>query len=559
MFREQKDGVDLQSSKGLFDVPLGTGIKQFPSDATSLIDVFNNASTLNCENGGTYQPSLDSTRLLRVQFHDGHGWKVVSPDSTIRSIPFATFARNAATATKLGSNTAADFILKSDVPVTDPGEFLRHNGTTWEKMKIRYSDLVNGAGNSPWPTSSCLSGQFLTWVSANDGFSCTSLDLGSGANQIPQLDSSGKIGEALMPTSYSDAKWTASGSHIYRASGNVGIGTTTPSYGLDMTGSVRAKNVSPGFLLPMQAATGQWIRLARVRTTVIYANSFILFSLVGGNTADANSPSALVSWRVKQGGVMGVNPTVNLNLLSSSDSLLAPGDLSSVITTVSSSESIVELWLRVNRAWDGVLYQPLTQSINYGAAVEYANAWTPAFSAALPTGTAATATQASFTTTASGGISYTGNVGIGTSSPGYKLHVVGTAGLSSGTSWTNASDLRLKDIEGDYTRGLAEILKLHTVKYRYKKENPLKLPSDFSKTGFIAQEVEKVLPEAVHRREDGYLELNVDPIHWAAVNAIQELATEVQVLREQDKAKDRELQDLRQQVQEIKERLDNPR
>jgi hypothetical protein len=117
----------------------------------------------------------------------------------------------------------------------------------------------------------------------------------------------------------------------------------------------------------------------------------------------------------------------------------------------------------------------------------------------------------------------TGNVGIGTTNPTYSLHVVGTAGLSSGTAWTAASDIRLKDIQGDYEYGLDEILKLHTVRFNYKKGNPLNLPSDTPMTGFIAQEVRKVIPDAVHTRKDGYLELNVDPIHWATVNAVQEL------------------------------------
>jgi hypothetical protein len=120
-------------------------------------------------------------------------------------------------------------------------------------------------------------------------------------------------------------------------------------------------------------------------------------------------------------------------------------------------------------------------------------------------------------------ITNNGDVGIGTVAPSYRLHVVGTAGLSTGTAWTNASDARLKDIHGEYEYGLNEILKLHTVRYSYKKDNPLQLPSDFQKTGFIAQEVQKVIPDAVSKRKDGYLELNVDPIHWAVVNAVKEL------------------------------------
>ncbi len=92
---------------------------------------------------------------------------------------------------------------------------------------------------------------------------------------------------------------------------------------------------------------------------------------------------------------------------------------------------------------------------------------------------------------------------------------MGTAGLSTGTAWTNASDKRLKDIDGDYEYGLDEIKRLHTVRFHYKKDNPLHLPSDHAMTGFIAQEVQEVIPDAVKQRADGYLELNVDPIHWA--------------------------------------------
>lgn len=116
-----------------------------------------------------------------------------------------------------------------------------------------------------------------------------------------------------------------------------------------------------------------------------------------------------------------------------------------------------------------------------------------------------------------------GNLGIGTTNPSYTIHVVGNAGLSTGTAWTNASDARLKDVQGDYEYGLNEILKLHTVRFNYKKDNPLKLPSDKSMTGFIAQEVQKVIPDAISMNKNGYLELNADPIHWAVVNAIKEL------------------------------------
>ena len=114
------------------------------------------------------------------------------------------------------------------------------------------------------------------------------------------------------------------------------------------------------------------------------------------------------------------------------------------------------------------------------------------------------------------------------------MHVVGTAGLSSGTAWTLASDLRLKDVEGDYEYGLDEIKRLHTVRFKYKEGNALNLPTDLEHTGFIAQEVQELIPDAVITRADGYLELNVDPIHWAVVNAIKELAEENELLKKQN-------------------------
>jgi hypothetical protein len=51
--------------------------------------------------------------------------------------------------------------------------------------------------------------------------------------------------------------------------------------------------------------------------------------------------------------------------------------------------------------------------------------------------------------------SFVPNVGIGTTNPGHKLHVIGTAGLSTGTAWTNTSDIRLKDIHGPYADTLS--------------------------------------------------------------------------------------------------------
>jgi len=93
------------------------------------------------------------------------------------------------------------------------------------------------------------------------------------------------------------------------------------------------------------------------------------------------------------------------------------------------------------------------------------------------------------------------------------------------------SDRRLKDILGDYTYGLDAVKKLHTVRFKYKKDNPLDLPTTPEYTGFIAQELQQVIPQAVVKRPDGFLQVDFLPVHWATVNAVKELAAENAKLR----------------------------
>ncbi|MCH8873366.1 tail fiber domain-containing protein [candidate division KSB1 bacterium] len=144
-----------------------------------------------------------------------------------------------------------------------------------------------------------------------------------------------------------------------------------------------------------------------------------------------------------------------------------------------------------------------------------------------------------------------GNVGIGTTSPQFLLHVNGSAGKPGGGSWSSASDARLKDIKGHFTRGLDTIDKLNPVYYSYKKDNPVNLPSDEKYIGLIAQQVQKVIPEAVGEYEDGYLSVNNDPIIWTMLNAIKELKAENKATREELSQTKAELNDLKTKVNKL--------
>jgi hypothetical protein len=107
----------------------------------------------------------------------------------------------------------------------------------------------------------------------------------------------------------------------------------------------------------------------------------------------------------------------------------------------------------------------------------------------------------------------------------------GQAYKPGGGSWAATSDARLKDVDGPYKQGLESILRLNTVVYHYKKDNPRKEPFDKPYVGLIAQEVQKVTMSA-----DGFYNLDTTPINFAVINAIKELKAENDNLRQEIEA-----------------------
>ena len=87
------------------------------------------------------------------------------------------------------------------------------------------------------------------------------------------------------------------------------------------------------------------------------------------------------------------------------------------------------------------------------------------------------------------------------------------------------SDVRLKNISGDSTAGLAEINKIEVKNYTYKKDEK-KTPH----VGVIAQQLQKVFPNSVFKGEDGFLRIRTEEIFYAMVNSIKELCAKLQDL-----------------------------
>jgi hypothetical protein len=126
-------------------------------------------------------------------------------------------------------------------------------------------------------------------------------------------------------------------------------------------------------------------------------------------------------------------------------------------------------------------------------------------------------------------IASTGDVGIGTTSPSYTLHVNGSV---AGTSaYVNLSDARLKKNVSSIDNALTIIEQLRGVRFNWRevKERSVgknfNLPVGDSQVGFVAQDVKKILPEAVTvaKGPDAIMSVAESKVVPVLVEAVKEL------------------------------------
>ena len=84
------------------------------------------------------------------------------------------------------------------------------------------------------------------------------------------------------------------------------------------------------------------------------------------------------------------------------------------------------------------------------------------------------------------------------------------------------SDRRLKNVGEKYTAGLDELKKLDFYHFTFKKDEA-KTPM----VGVMAQDLQKVFPDAVTKGEDGYLRIRLEDMFYAVINAVKELDNKI--------------------------------
>lgn len=126
-----------------------------------------------------------------------------------------------------------------------------------------------------------------------------------------------------------------------------------------------------------------------------------------------------------------------------------------------------------------------------------------------------------------------GNLGIGTTAltPTAQLHTsgsvrfaafgAGSAAFDASGNVSSSSDERLKDEIEPFSRGLAAVLAIQPISYRWSLASGLDTLNRYA--GLSAQNVEAAIPEAIGVDARGFLSLQDRPIIAALVNAVREL------------------------------------
>ena len=395
--------------------------------------------------------------------------------------------------------------------------------------------------------------------------------------------------------------WSLNGNDAYYNAGNVGIGTSTPAHRLSLSGGPAWTDNGWAGALELQngAAIGWQANQAGQQFGMGHSfGGFYLFRTA--SDPGTTGSQAMYDFVVDDSGNVGIGttaPTPGIRLEVNGAALLTPGGSGGHIQfgapNAESGMTIIGS-ARADLRFDGSTIKLVAGPLG----------GPPASTSGIAIGT-------------------NGNVGIGTASPGVKLEVAGDARISGqlnvnhfafanvtmalqarssddipfavydtdgngffylqigpnagaaghllsmygdakkssgGTSWGTISDRRLKQDVRAYEPGLNEVLQLRPVRFCYLNDPKRGLTSNHEEVGFIAQEVREVIPDAVTEDKDGYLSLKADPIHWAAINAIQGLNQKLEqdtgALRSELNRKDAEIQQLKHRLEALERILE---
>ena len=144
----------------------------------------------------------------------------------------------------------------------------------------------------------------------------------------------------------------------------------------------------------------------------------------------------------------------------------------------------------------------------------------------------------------------TGYVGIATLNPAYTLHVNGTV-YATGAAGALSDRRHKKDIKPLAIDGLATVEKLRPVTFEWKEPKDDGMKGE--QIGFIAQDVEEVLPQAVLTANDADKTkgLKYDELIPVLTKAVQEMKTDSDAAADKQTANAKAIEELRAKSDEL--------
>jgi hypothetical protein len=265
---------------------------------------------------------------------------------------------------------------------------------------------------------------------------------------------------------------------IMHSNGNVGIGTTSPGYKLDVAGPINLNKGTTGTAMRVEGAEALW-----------YNGTY--FSWGYGGSANYFADKV---------GIGTTIPGAKLDVRNSSETVSA---------TI------------INSGTSGIVYGVNVLATGAGGTKHYAGRFS-----------ASGATE-NFSIYADGVNSksyFGGNVGIEEMNPSYTLHVAGSAGKTTGAYWTSISDRNLKEDIKPLEGALDRLTRLQGRTFKWK--DPAELNAEEgTHIGLVAQEVEEVFPQWVSEDNQGRKQVTLEGLEAVTIEAIKELKLENELLK----------------------------